>query len=237
MVRWFASTVAGQTCDAPAPARSGQPDRPAEGASRRHGRHRFGATFRRRVEPTNRIARALVILAPGVLAAVASLSMSASTAAGEPARFAIRAAPHPGYGRLVFDWPGPVEFERTDVDGAVVVRFGRPFAGDLSAVPERLGDYLRDIERTEDGRGVRLRLPAGVRARLSHFDPDLVVVDLERNRVTAADDAGVAIRTGEHDGFTRIVFDWPGPVTFREHRDGRDLPWNSTARRRSMSWP
>jgi len=198
------------------------PDRHAPGRQAQSFGCRRGAGTRGR--PLGPILGALALTTLGLFAAPAPLVTAARAAESGPDPVAIRAASHAGYGRLVFDWPGPIRFERTDAEGAVIVRFARPFAGDLAAVPDRLADYLDGIERTADGRGVRLRLLADVRARLSQFEPDLVVVDLEREggRV-ASEDAGVSVRTGEHEGFTRIVFDWPGPVAFRQQRDGRDL--------------
>ena len=154
----------------------------------------------------------------GMLAALAGGPGNALAAA--PESVAVRAATHPGFGRLVFEWPAPVAVDSRQDGDRLTLRFPRPFKADLGAVPDVLGDYLAGLTRAEDGRAVVLRLAPGIAARLDVDDDRIVVVDLAPG--AAAGDP-VALRTGVHDGFRRIVLDWSRPIDFAAEADGRRL--------------
>ncbi len=162
-------------------------------------------------------ATCLAALAGAVLAFAGSLG---STAAAEPEPVVIRAAAHDGFGRLVFEWPAPIAFDSQRQGERLRLRFARAFAADLGTVVDTLGDYLVGLERGADGREVVLRLAPEVAARLDIDDQRIVVLDL----VPATAATGpVALRTGEHDGFVRIVLDWARPIDFTAEADGRRL--------------
>lgn len=94
-------------------------------------------------------------------------------ATAEP-RIGVRVGDHPGHGRVVFDWPGPVAYEVEDRDGRVVLRFASPAAFDLPPAG-RLPRNLRGIEAA--GQAVTLIPAPG--AGLRHFRlGGRVVVDL-----------------------------------------------------------
>ena len=157
----------------------------------------------------------------------------------------LRAAPHPGYGRLVFNWPAPVRHQAAIDKGRLVVRFGRPIEADYGAVTNILGDYLADPRRGGDGRTVSFRLKGAFQLRA--FDAgSAVVVDLVRAKSKAAKSRNrppgaavdssrrseqrvakaaaqsaatgnlptVRVRTGVHNDYTRIVFDWAKNVDY-----------------------
>ena len=50
----------------------------------------------------------------------------------------VRAWPHSGFDRIVFDWPRPVEYSASMDAGKLVVRFRRPLAISLGRVHENL---------------------------------------------------------------------------------------------------
>jgi len=68
------------------------------------------------------------------------LLAAAIPAAAEPVR--VRAAPHDGYGRMVFNWSSPVRFETETANGQLVVRFARPIEADYSAAVRLLSRYV-----------------------------------------------------------------------------------------------
>ncbi len=156
-------------------------------------------------------------LAGAILAFVASLG-SAAVAAPESVK--VRAAAHQGFGRLVFEWPAPIAVDSRRSGERLTLRFARPLVADLGAVQDALGDYLIGLEPGADAREVVLRLAPEVTARLDIDDDRIVVVDLTR---TAAARGPVAVRTGVHDGFLRIVLDWSRPIDFTAEADGRRL--------------
>ena len=63
-------------------------------------------------------------------------------AAGQPSP---RAAVHDGFGRMVFDWPTPVGFSASVVEGALVVHFDKPISGDPKVVVKPLAGYLSGV--------------------------------------------------------------------------------------------
>lgn len=68
----------------------------------------------------------------------------------------VRAWPHDGYGRLVFDWPQAVDFQLAQDGPAVTLTFSRNIEPDLSQVYTVLGDYLDSVTLGTDGRSVVL---------------------------------------------------------------------------------
>lgn len=129
------------------------------------------------------------------------------------------------YGRIIFDWPKPVQHSARVEGGALVVEFARPMRGDLDRVVKYLGDYVTSAELTNRGKVARFGL-AG------NFDVDSfatgasVVVDLRRATAAAAPvrtagGGGLRVNVGRHPGFTRLVFDWPENVNYTVARDGR----------------
>ncbi|HSA82482.1 MAG TPA: hypothetical protein VLE23_16820, partial [Geminicoccaceae bacterium] len=156
----------------------------------------------------------LLAIALALLAA----PVTAVAAAGE--QVAVRAATHPGFGRLVFEWPSPVGVGSRQSGDRLILRFSRPLAADLGAVLGRLGDYLVARAPGADGREVILQLAPAVAAKVDVHDNRIVVVDLARS---AAGSAPVELRMGSHDGSVRIVLDWAVPISFAT--TGADRHW------------
>jgi len=168
------------------------------------------------------------------VAAIAVVSLSC----GSPVRadsVKVRAAAHDGYGRIVFNWPAPVVYSTTSEGGLLVVRFGRPIDTSYAGVLKGLGAYIRDATPATDGRSVTFALRGQYDVR--SFDIGAaVVVDImkatdgaaatppARKKGKPATEAGagpsVAVRTGVHEGYTRVVFDWPKKVNYSISRQG-----------------
>jgi tetratricopeptide (TPR) repeat protein len=169
----------------------------------------------------------------------------AGTAAAEPV--SVRGGGHEGYGRLVFNWRIPVVYSANIVEGNLVLEFGRPIEASYGGAVRNLRRYLRAAQPSPDG--LRVTFPLAGDFGLRHFYMgSAVVVDvLDQAPVAAAEptptkptsttpaaesapppppvpDAAEApsirVRSGEHEGYSRLVFDWPRKVGYRIDRDG-----------------
>jgi hypothetical protein len=89
-------------------------------------------------------------------------------------RVGVRVGDHPGFGRVVFDWPGSVEYRVEEAEGRILVHFASPAAFDLA--PARRGARnLRGV--TSDGSRAEIAVAPGTRLR--HFRlGNRVVLDL-----------------------------------------------------------
>ncbi len=144
---------------------------------------------------------------------------TASLAAGGPR---LRAAVHDGFGRIVFDWPEPIAYRARIENGVLRVTFDRPIQAGFDAVRRRLGGYLRDARIEPDGKTVRFTLagPFGLR---SFVYEKSIVVDLIGAAIGGAPAPAppaprVDLRVGEHQGYSRLVFDWRAGVDYQVAR-------------------
>ncbi len=124
-----------------------------------------------------------------------------------PARAAeamVRVGLHDDYGRLVIEWPAPVEI-RTERDGPRLnVQASRPFPARLDEVTGRLHRYLASLNLDAEGDGLAIETAPGVALAFELLDERLLVLDF-RDAV-----AELRLRVGQHPGFVRLVFE---PVT------------------------
>ncbi len=127
-----------------------------------------------------------------------------------------RAATHPDYGRIVFDWPYRVGFEADIADQVLTVRFDSALSTDLDRVVGLVGDYVRAGTLSDDGREVRFEL-TGAFGLTAFRNGNSVVLDLAGQ--SEAPVQAVRVRIGEHSAFTRFVFDWDAPVPFETRTD------------------
>ncbi len=181
----------------------------------------------------------LLSRAAWALACVGALAASTPPAEADPVQ--IRAANHDDFGRLMFFWPSPVTYETGGNRDRLIIRFQRPIVANYDPASESLGQYLGVVEPEADGHSVVIPLREGVSARSFALD-NAVVVDLSRGSpatsrldlqtaaapessaasksATPPEPASVRVRTGEHPGFSRIVFDWPTRVAYTVFRSG-----------------
>ena len=150
-----------------------------------------------------------------VLLAVIAMTSALPAHGAEPV--AVRAGIHPGFGRLVLEWPAPVEIEGRQDDGRYRLRFERPLEAVLDHAVARLSDYLEGAHLSPDGRQLEFDLAPDVAVRQAVHQGRIVVLDL----APAAPSALVEVRTGLHDGFARIVFEWPVATAFEAVRAAR----------------
>ncbi len=136
----------------------------------------------------------------------------------------VRAASHDGYGRIVFNWPEPVSFRAETVGGQLVVRFSSPIEPILGGVVRNMKKYLSSAAAGADGRSAVFTLKDDF--EVSAFDMgSAVVVDITgavpaETKPAEEEAAAVRVRSGIHDGYTRIVFDWPERIPYRLTRKG-----------------
>jgi len=168
-----------------------------------------------------------------VLASIAAstLMVFAPSARAEPVR--VEATVSEKSGRIIFAWGSPVGFEVTADDGRFVVRFDRPIEADFDAALRRLAGYVGTAHPGADGRSVDFALQRPVTV-MSYGVGNTVIVDLMdkaatsdtpkvRQATTAPATSGlprIRVRAGEHDGFSRVVFDWPERVGYRIEKSG-----------------
>jgi tetratricopeptide (TPR) repeat protein len=92
-----------------------------------------------------------------------------------------RAALHDDFGRMVFDWDGPVKFSAEVVNSQLVVRFDKPIGGDVKAVLKPLARYLKGVTLSPDRK--MATFPLAVPVQIKSFQTSTsVVVDLSESK-------------------------------------------------------
>ncbi len=172
------------------------------------------------------------LLAALAVAAVLSWAPPQAWAQSTP-----RGAAHETFGRMVFDWDGPVQWSAEVVNGQLVVRFEKPISGDPAALIKPLSKYLKGVTLSPDRRMATFSLAVPVQVK-SFVSGASTVIDLTENKsapplpAAAAQPApppvapakvapapgvpatDLSVRGGEHQNFSRQVFDWPKPVGY-----------------------
>jgi hypothetical protein len=154
------------------------------------------------------------------LALLAALRPPAGAVAGPAEPVLVRAGIHPGFARLVLEWPRAIAVAERQQGDRLTLRFARPLAADLAPLVDRLEGYLQGISRGGDHHEITLRLAAGITPELAVYESRIVAVDLVRPAPPAGAPP-VELRTGSHPGFGRIVLDWAEPVSFETSASGR----------------
>ncbi len=160
----------------------------------------------------------------------------------------LRAGAHPGYGRIVFAWTQPVEYQADIQDGRLVVSFDRAIEVETGTLLRVLGGYLKDATRGEDGRAWSFGLAGGFGLKTFRNGSAVVVDLLDQGGVAPAASAAkaqpakqepaksqaakpeaattkdrVPVRIGVHADKTRLVFDWSQPTAYSLDRQGEAL--------------
>lgn len=185
-----------------------------------------------------RVLALVLALAWGIALGVASLPAQAAQ---------VRAAPHDGYGRIVFDWPGAVRYSAEVAAGQLIVQFSDPVRDDPEKIVRALGGYVGSAHLSDDRRVVTFPLK-GAYAVSTFTLGSAVVIDLMGAAAQKAATAPAApvvspapaptvapaparatpdaplvpVRTGAHPGYHRTVFDFPAPVGYRVDRRDSD---------------
>jgi tetratricopeptide (TPR) repeat protein len=187
-------------------------------------------------------------MAVGAFVALVVLTLSVAP----PARAQeVRAGQHEGFGRLVFDFPEAVTYTADILGGALMVQFDRPMTGDLSRVPAALDKYVSGARVSSNRMVATFPLKGEFRLRAMTVGEAVVLDLLDTNApaittrdlptpaakpapapTTAPSTPTIPVRTGEHDGYFRVVFDWPRnvPYTVDEGRDRVGLRFQAPGR-------
>lgn len=124
----------------------------------------------------------------------------------------LRAGEHPGFGRIVLEWPEPVPVEASADGSALTLTFGRRVDEvDFSAALERLPDHLEGFAPGERLEQVVLQVDPDIRPKVWSTDRR-TIIDLYR---PVLEPPPVPVWVNEAAGVTRLLFDWPEPVAFR----------------------
>jgi tetratricopeptide (TPR) repeat protein len=123
----------------------------------------------------------LIAILAGLAPAIAHAQQAA------PMPLAVRAAPHDGYGRIVFEGAKPIGFNATLEDNVLVVRFDHPASAALAPLARRLADYVGGAPLAIDGQVARIPLKRAVTVRTFTEGPAMVVDLVNAKDVNAKD--------------------------------------------------
>lgn len=135
------------------------------------------------------------------VAGPAMAQQALASAAGGPV-VGVRTGSHPGYGRVVFDWPVRTDYEAAAQGGELVIRFataGQPRIGGI-ALPRNVTGL-----RVEDG-AVRIAARDGAQFRHFYHGPKLVIDVFDPG-------AAVAVVAAPTERAARTVTPVPTPTT------------------------
>ena len=139
---------------------------------------------------TSRVMLLAAVAVMPLLVGPAQAQDAAAVAAESPA-VGVRVGSHPGYGRVVFDWPVRTGYEAVAGADGLVIRFatpGRPQLGSVAA-PRNVSGLV------VEGDAVRIVAREGARFRHFHHGPKLVVDILDPEAPAAAAVAAPVLRT------------------------------------------
>jgi tetratricopeptide (TPR) repeat protein len=175
------------------------------------------------------------------LTALALAVLLTNTAMAEPV--AVRAAPHDNYGRIVFNFAVPSMHTATIQGRRLVVQFQKPIEANYGSLVRVLGKYISRVATGADGRSAVFTLKGDFSLR-SFDQGSAVVVDVmdaspaqaEKADQTAAatptttpatapagDGPRIPVRVGQHEQYSRIVFDWPRSVKYSLKQDAGNV--------------
>ncbi len=144
----------------------------------------------------------------------------------------IRASEHPGYARIVFDWPEPVAFTVATRGRSLWIRFDHALRADPKDLVRPLRRYVAGARLSNDRKGVDIVLsnpyrlesfalgnsvvfdlrPVGSSAEAGQDIQDANFTDVARSADSAPPE--LPVRVGNHDKYLRLVFDWRKPVDY-----------------------
>jgi len=153
---------------------------------------RLARTVRREAErskfPDKRLRQVartgLMIILAGFAPAIA-LAQEAAPQPLAPMPLAVRAAPHDGYGRIVFEGAKPIGFSAAIEDNVLVVRFDQPATAAVAPLTRRLPEYVAGAP-TVEGPVARIPLKRPVALRTFTDGPALVVDLLDSDKAQSA---------------------------------------------------
>lgn len=155
----------------------------------------------------------------------------------------VRGWAHSEFGRMVFDWSRPVEYEAKITKGKLRIRFARPIDARLDGLRKTLSGFIGPIEKSPDKRVITALVKGQYRLR-DLASKNMIIVDLvgksvKDRRASTVHPASpqfikpstskpvvsqkVRVRTGKHARYGRMVFDWKKSVGYTVQRAGNRL--------------
>nr|WP_295828490.1 tetratricopeptide repeat protein [uncultured Azospirillum sp.] len=182
----------------------------------------------------------------GCAAAVALLAVPVllSPLAADAATVPVRGGTHKDFGRLVFDWPGKVDYTASVEGDRLVVTFTDSIDAPLDRLVRALPGYLTAGRVEADGKTVSfdLKRPVSLKsfrngnaiaidlspaapqttARAEEAKPEAVKPEpAKAEAVKPVPSAGrLRVRGADQPDQSRLTFDWPSPVGYTVTRDG-----------------
>jgi tetratricopeptide (TPR) repeat protein len=172
------------------------------------------------------------LIPSGILLAFFALICSAIPSSAIADAVKIKAWAHPGFARIIFNWPNPVTFKTERKGDQLNIVFARPITGSYQSIGKSLAEYVTKSTTNGDGRTTVLTLKSGIQLRKATASGNAVVIDLAAGSpnqrakpavtskptvpAVASRPTGKAIRVriGVHANYTRIVFDWTRSVEY-----------------------
>jgi len=136
----------------------------------------------------------------------------------------VKATQASNYARLSFRWPQPVGHVAKREGNTLVISFARPIEANLGPAVRRLASVTA-IEPAPSNATIILRINGEFTVR-SYDSGATVVVDIvgagqaKASQSVATQGPSVAVRTGVHPTYSRLVFDWPKKPEFSVQRSG-----------------
>jgi len=171
-----------------------------------------------------------------VLVFISSL-MDVALTYGEPV--SVRGQKIEDYAQVVFTWQNPVGHTLARSGNQVTVRFSRPIEATLTGIAPAVKGFVEQVTAGNDGNTIRFRLSADYDV-YSYDSGRSITVEIapKEDAVTAAEpeksptqpktkassvqsnNTAIKVRVGDHDGFTRLVFDWKSKTPYTFSRQG-----------------
>ncbi|CAA6604514.1 conserved exported hypothetical protein [Rhodospirillaceae bacterium LM-1] len=169
-----------------------------------------------------------------ILAGIALCCLVTFSAPSQAAQ--VRGAKHADYARIVFDQDEAGGFSVSQDGAKLVVRFDTPFKGDPRTLLSALDGIVTAASLERGGKAATLTLAGRFEVKSFSLGTSAVIdlmpakggANAEAFKSTPAKAAqpaakgsdAIAVRVGDHDEFSRLVFDWPQNVTYDVVKQG-----------------
>ncbi|HEY4135720.1 MAG TPA: hypothetical protein VGO34_10950 [Alphaproteobacteria bacterium] len=92
-------------------------------------------------------------------------------------KLAVRPGDHPGFGRLVFDWPRNVEYDAVQTGDTLSIRFDAPATIDVDRLTPKLPKTVQSLSADSDANSLTVTMAVPPGAQMRHFrnGPSIVV--------------------------------------------------------------
>lgn len=114
----------------------------------------------------------------------------------------VRIGQHADYGRIVIEHSNKAQPSLSVTESAAILTLGVPLQADLPANISPISEWVANARKTAPDR-IEVAINPGVTPELKRWQDDLTVIDFVRNQAVQS----VAVRSGKHPDFARIVLE------------------------------